>query len=125
MNPEYRNKKIENKIRGLISEGLQKIKVPEIDALKSYIVISRVLVSKDKRFADVFVSYIGDADSRKRAVELLEKYKGFFRKYIAQNLRIYTTPELRFKEDIGIEESIRINKLLDEISKNNKNISDK
>ncbi|ANQ54351.1 ribosome-binding factor A [Thermosipho sp. 1063] len=126
MNPEYRNMKIENRIRELISEGLRKIKVPEFDAIRSYIVISRVIISKDKKYADVYVSYIGSAEDRKKAVELLVKYKGFFRKYVAKNLRIYTTPELRFKEDIGIEESVKINKLLDEISsKNNKDISDK
>jgi ribosome-binding factor A len=58
-------------------------------------------------------------------VELLEKYKGYFRTFVAKNVRLYTAPELRFKEDKGIEESVRINKLLDEImSKEDENGSD-
>ncbi|ACJ76214.1 ribosome-binding factor A [Thermosipho africanus Ob7] len=125
MRPEYRNKKIEAYIRELIAQAIQKIKEPEFEYLKDYIVISRVLISKDRRFADVFVSVIGNSEQRKKAVELLEKYKGYFRTFVAKNVRLYTAPELRFKEDKGIEESVRINKLLDEImSKEDENGSD-
>ncbi|MDK2886098.1 MAG: ribosome-binding factor [Thermosipho sp. (in: thermotogales)] len=118
MKPEYRNKKIEAHIRNLISEALQKIKEPEFDPVRNFITVSRVEISKDKRYADVYISYLGDSETRKKVVELMQKYKGYFRTYVAKNTRLYVAPELRFKEDKGIEASVKINKLLDEISKN-------
>ena len=95
MKPEYRNKKIEAHIRNLIAEAIQKIKEPEFDSIRDYIIISRVLISKDKRYADVFVSAIGDSEKRKKAVNLLENFKGYFRTYVAKNIRLYVAPELR------------------------------
>ncbi|MBO8160308.1 MAG: 30S ribosome-binding factor RbfA [Thermosipho sp. (in: Bacteria)] len=120
MKPDYRNKKIEAHIRNLIAEALKKIKQPEFDEIKDFTIISRVEISKDKRYADVFVSYIGNDEMRKKAVELMKNFKGYFRTYVAKNTRLYVAPELRFIEDKGIEASVKINKLLDEISKEKK-----
>jgi len=117
MRPEYRNKKIEAYIRNLISEALQKIKEPEFDEVRNFITVSRVEISKDKRYADVYISYIGDSKTRQKVVELMKKFKGYFRTYVAKNTRLYVAPELRFKEDKGIEASVKMNKLLDEILK--------
>jgi ribosome-binding factor A len=117
MRPEYRNKKIEAHIRNLISEALQKIKQPEFDEVRNLITVSRVEISKDKRYADIYISYIGDSETRQKVVELMQKFKGYFRTYVAKNTRLYVAPELRFKEDKGIEASVKMNKLLDEILK--------
>ncbi|SHH20249.1 30S ribosome-binding factor RbfA [Thermosipho atlanticus] len=124
MRPEYRNKKIEAHIRNLIAEALQKIKEPDFDEIKDFIIVSRVEISKDKRYADVYISYIGNDEMRKKAVDMMKEYKGYFRTYVAKNTRLYVAPELRFIEDKGIEASVKINKLLDEISQNEKNKSD-
>jgi ribosome-binding factor A len=117
MRPEYRNKRIEAHIRNLISEALQKIKQPEFDEVRNLITVSRVEISKDKRYADIYISYIGDSETRQKVVELMQKFKGYFRTYVAKNTRLYVAPELRFKEDKGIEASVKMNKLLDEILK--------
>jgi len=74
-----------------------------------------VEVSKDKRYADIFVSVLGDENKRKEVVEYLESKKGYFRTYVAKDIRMYVAPELRFKEDKGIEATVRIAQLLDSI----------
>ncbi|QTA37828.1 30S ribosome-binding factor RbfA [Thermosipho ferrireducens] len=116
MKPEYRKKKLEEQIRNLIFEALRRLKEPEVENFKDFVVVSRVELSKDKRYADIFISYIGNSEMREKAVKFMKDRKGYFRTFVAKNTRLYVAPEIRFYEDKGIETSIRINKLLDEIS---------
>ena len=113
MNPEYRKSMLESEIPKRLSEAVSLLRDPRIK--KEFITISRVELSKDKRYADIYVSFLGSAEERKETVELLNHAKGFFRTYLAKNLRIYTAPEVRFHEDKGIESSVRVNKLLNEL----------
>lgn len=69
-------------------------------------------LSKDKRYADVYVSFLGTPEERKETVEILNRAKGFFRTFIAKNLRLYVAPEIRFYEDKGIEASVKVHQLL-------------
>ncbi len=113
MNPEYRRSMLESEIQKLLSEAVGMLRDPRIK--KEFVTVSYVVLSKDKRYADVYVSYLGTAEDRKKTVELLNRAKGFFRTYLAKNLRIYTAPEVRFHEDKGIESSVRVNQLLKEL----------
>ncbi|ABS60267.1 MULTISPECIES: 30S ribosome-binding factor RbfA [Fervidobacterium] len=120
MKQEYKLKMLESEIRKVLSEALMEMKDPNIDPMKSLITISRVEVSKDKRYADVYVSVLGDEAKRKDVVNYFEQKKGYFRTYVAKNIRMYTAPELRFKEDKGIEATVRIGQLLDSIKESQK-----
>ncbi|MGC8820980.1 MAG: 30S ribosome-binding factor RbfA [Fervidobacterium sp.] len=120
MKQEYKLRMLESEIRKVLSEALIEMKDPKIDPVKSLVTISRVEVSKDKRYADVYVSVLGDESKRKEIVEYFEEKKGYFRTYIAKNIRMYTAPELSFKEDKGIEATVRIGRLLDSIKETKK-----
>jgi len=109
----HRKEMLESEIQKLLSEALMESKDPRIR--NELISFTMVRLSKDKRYADVYVSVLGDDEERKATLELLEKAKGFFRSYVARNLRIYTVPEIRFKEDKGIEASVRIHKILEDL----------
>ncbi|ODN30887.1 30S ribosome-binding factor RbfA [Fervidobacterium thailandense] len=124
MKQEYKLKMLESEIRKVISEALLEMKDENLENIKSLITISRVEVSKDKRYADVFVSFLGDEQKRKEVVKYLESKKGYFRTYVAKNIRMYTAPEIRFKEDKGLEATVRIGQLLDSIKESGKS-SDK
>ncbi|ABV33935.1 MULTISPECIES: 30S ribosome-binding factor RbfA [Pseudothermotoga] len=113
MRPDYRKAMLESEIMKLITEALREAKDPKISG--QIITISRVELSNDKRFADVYVSAMGDKDERVKTVEYLDKIKGYFRTYLANNLDLYTAPQIRFKEDPGIEASVRIQELLNKI----------
>jgi len=114
----YRKEMLESEILKLLSEALTEMKDPRIE--KEKISFTRVLLSNDKRFADVFVSVLGKEEDIDKTLEILEKAKGFFKGYIGKNIRIYTIPEIRFKKDRGIERSIRIQQILEEIKKGEK-----
>lgn len=79
--------------------------------------IVRVELSKDKRYAVIYISVIGDDEKKRKLVETLNRDKGLFRTAIAKEIRLFKAPEIRFKEDIGIEASLRIAQLLDQIEK--------
>jgi ribosome-binding factor A len=115
MKQEYKLKMLESELRKVLAEALMEMKDPYIDTVRSLITFSRVEVSKDKRYADIFVSVLGDENKRKEVVEYLESKKGYFRTFVAKNIRMYVAPELRFKEDKGIEATVRIAQLLDSI----------
>ncbi len=113
MHPLYRKAMIESEIQKLLVEALQEMKDPRLK--KEFVTFSRVELSKDRRYADVYVSFLGTPEERQKTVELLNKAKGFFRTYVAKNLRLYVTPEIRFYEDKGIESSVRVHQLLNQL----------
>ena len=113
MNPMYRKSMLESEIQKLISEAISMMRDPRVK--KEFVTVSRVELSKDKRYADIYISYLGSPEERKEIVEIFNKAKGFFRTHVAKNLRIYVAPEIRFYEDKGIESSVRVNQLLKEL----------
>ena len=113
----YRKEMLESEIQKLLSEALMESKDPRIKG--ELVSFTMVRLSNDKRYADVYVSVLGDEEERRTILNLLEKAKGFFRSYVAKNLRIYSVPEIRFKEDKGIEASVRIHKILEELGYGN------
>lgn len=125
MKQEYKLKMLESELRKVLAEALMEMKDTYIDPIKSLITISRVEVSKDKRYADIYVSVLGDDKKRTEVVSYLEEKKGYFRTYVAKNIRMYVAPELRFKEDKGIEATVRIGQLLDSIKESQKDTDNK
>jgi|YelNats1bottle14_1022556.scaffolds.fasta_scaffold00355_6 ribosome-binding factor A len=125
MKQEYKLKMLESELRKVLSEALMEMKDEYIDNVKSLITFSRVEVSKDKRYADIYVSVLGDDNKRKEILEYIESKKGYFRTFVAKNIRMYIAPELRFKDDRGIEATVRIGQLLDSIKENKTNDDNK
>jgi len=125
MKQEYKLKMLESELRKVLSEALLEMKDEYIDNVKSFITFSRVEVSKDKRYADIYVSVLGDDNKRKEILEYIESKKGYFRTFVAKNIRMYTAPELRFKEDKGIEATVKIGQLLDSIKESKKSDDNK
>jgi ribosome-binding factor A len=110
---EYRTERlgqlIQEKISALVIEG--RIKDPRVNPLIS---ITRVEVSRDLSYADVYVSTIKSEGSRKQAAEGLNSAAGFIQSRL--KLRVRRTPRLRFHEDPGISESFDIVKKIEALS---------
>ena len=118
MKPDYRKAMLESEIVKLISEALREAKDPKLK--DRIITVSRAELSADMRFVDVYVSSIGDEVERKGLVEHLNKIKGYFRTYLANNLDLFVAPQVRFKEDTGIEASVRVQELLNKLKEEKK-----
>ncbi|WP_289058782.1 30S ribosome-binding factor RbfA [uncultured Mesotoga sp.] len=122
MASSYRKEMLESEIKKVLTVTLSSY-TSYNDSL-GMVSIVRVELTKDKRFATVFVSLMGPDESKKKLVKRLNEDKGIFRTAIAKNIRLFKAPEIRFKEDIGIEASLRVAQLLKKIERERTNTKD-
>jgi ribosome-binding factor A len=101
---------IQEKIGALIAEG--KIKDPRVNPFLS---ISRVSVSRDFSWADVYVSTYKETNLAK-GVEGLQSAAGFIQTCLAKEIKIRQTPRLRFHEDNSIREGFDMVKKIESLS---------
>ncbi|MDK2945262.1 30S ribosome-binding factor RbfA [Geotoga petraea] len=114
---EFRKKMIESEIMKLFNKSYYTLRDPE---LKGHMVNTNyVKLAKDKSYVDVYVSAL-DGDMEK-IVKKLNKAQGFFRKIIAENIRMFKVPEVRFHIDQGLQASVKVHKLLDSIEYSDEN----
>lgn len=104
-------RQIQEKIGALILEG--RIKDPRVHFLLS---ITRVRVSRDLAFADVYVSNIRERGGLARAVEGLQSAAGFIQTELASFMRIRKIPHLRFHADTGIREGFDLVKKIEHLT---------
>ncbi len=116
MSKIFRKEMIESDIRKILSDALRELKNENLP--KELFSFTRVTLSKDKRYADIYVSILPPSkgeETRESLFDQFAKYKGYFRKFLAQNTRMYTVPELKMILDKGIEQSVRMQQLLDSL----------
>jgi ribosome-binding factor A len=77
--------------------------------------VTRVELSPDLRCARVAVSVMGSAEEQQRTLEGLASAKSFVRREVAQRMGLKRAPEIHFVMDAGIQESLKIEGLLDKL----------
>ncbi len=109
----HKLERIEASIKRIIAEVLNReMKDPRLTMTS----VTRVELSRDKKYAKIYVSFLADEEKKDELMALLNEHaNGFIRTYLSQHLHLYTTPELKFVFDKGIEASIRMQKILSEI----------
>lgn len=114
---KYRTERIANliqeKIGTLILDGC--IKDPRVD---SFLSVTRVDVSKDLSYADVFVSGYKSQSELVTSVAGLSSAAGYIQSLLAASMHIRATPRLRFHADTGIQEAFVLNQKIDALVKN-------
>lgn len=110
--------RINDEILREISQILNyEVKDPRINAMTSVI---RVDTTQDLKYCKVYVSVYGNDEDKASVMQGLKNANGFIRHLIAERINLRYTPELIFKLDDSVEYSVRMNKLIDEISKASK-----
>ncbi len=79
-----------------------------------FVTVTSVETSPDLRTAKVFVSVLGDEDSRTETLAALRSSHGVLQTRIAAETRMKRTPTLSFHYDDTIEQGVRISRLLEE-----------
>jgi ribosome-binding factor A len=114
---EFRTERVgrlmQEKIGALIVEG--KIKDPRVNPFLS---ITRVSVSKDLVWAEVYVSTFKSEGNLARGVEGLRSAAGFIQAQLASVMRIRQTPRLRFHEDLSLKEGFENVKKIEDLNIN-------
>lgn len=100
-----------------LSQILQtELKDPRI----GFITVTGVDVTNDLSLAKVFLSVLGTEEQKTETLKSIERAKGFIRSELSKRIRLRVTPELVFKFDASIDYGSRIEKLLNQISDEDK-----
>ena len=102
------SEEIKRELSDLIRYQLKDPRLPD------FVSITAVRVTRDLRYAKVYVSVFGDDDKKNGAIAALRSASGFIRHEIGQRLNIRYTPEFSFVLDDSIEKGMYISKLIDE-----------
>ena len=113
MSKEYARKQ---RVAKLLKEEISRLLQREVkDVRVGSVVISEVDVTRDMRYATVYVQVPGDEDRKKQAIEGLASAAGFMRTRLGRELRVRRAPELRFEIDRTHERAMRIHELLSKV----------
>lgn len=108
----HRSNRVAEEIKKEMTQILRsEFKDPRI----GFITVTGAEVTPDIRYAKIFVSVMGDDESKVQSMQALEKAKGFVRTELGKRIRLRYTPEISFKIDSSIEYGARIMKLLNEV----------
>lgn len=111
----YKPRRLSEDIRRIISGKIRDLKDPRINN-NGMITIVRCDVSNDISYCKVYVSSYEGFEKAKEAVKGFESASGFLKREISNVLRLRKCPELEFVADNSMEHSIKINKILKEVS---------
>ncbi|MEM6520576.1 MAG: 30S ribosome-binding factor RbfA [Cyanobacteria bacterium P01_C01_bin.70] len=78
--------------------------------------VTDVEVSGDLQHAKVFVSIYGTEAARTETMAGLMAATKFVRRELGQRIRLRRTPEILFREDLGVERGTRVISLMNQIS---------
>ncbi|MDP8234113.1 MAG: 30S ribosome-binding factor RbfA [Candidatus Saelkia tenebricola] len=105
-----------DKISQQLKKAISRILLLEVkDSRIGFVTITQVRVSSDLKIAKVYYTLLEGNVKKKDAHEGLERASGYIRKLVAGRMKMRFTPEIKFYFDDTIEESIRIEKILDEL----------
>ncbi|WP_067617566.1 30S ribosome-binding factor RbfA [Dissulfuribacter thermophilus] len=114
VNPYPRSNRVKELIHFEVSEMLQReVKDPRLQGM---VTIVEVEVTKDLRKAKIFVSVYGATDTRQKAMEGLNRAKGFIRHELWKRLDMKRVPEIEFVLDERVDHALKIERLLRERS---------
>jgi ribosome-binding factor A len=110
---------IREKISGLIAEGRIKDK-----RVSSFLSITRVTVSRDLSYAEVYVSNIRTGANIEQGARGLQSAAGFIQSCLGASMHIKKIPRLRFHADTSIREGFDMIKKIEELSAGGTDASD-
>ena len=114
--------RISEEVRKVVSETIGNgLKDPRINPMTT---VTKVEVTRDLRYARIYVSVLGDSKEKDETIKGLENAKGFLRREISSKIDLRYTPEPMFFLDESIEKGIYMSKLIDEVNKDTKNKED-
>ena len=92
------------------------LKEPSVTGMVS---VTKVKVTPDLKYAKVSVSIL-NSKNIKETLAGLKKSSGFLRSELAKRINLRNTPELVFELDESLEYGARIDKIINDLKKDNK-----
>ena len=84
--------------------------------MSSFASVVSVNVTKDLKYAKVYVSVMGSEEEKQNTLKALKSATGYIKKEIASRLNLRIVPEPSFVLDTSIDYGMHINELLNKIN---------
>lgn len=106
------------------SEQLKKSLIREInniiyrkinDPRIKFVTITRIKVSSDLKYADIFVTIFNDEAQQKKALKGLKNATNFIRGELGKDLKLRYVPKIKFKIDEDLEHQYKLLKIVTEV----------
>lgn len=112
------NKKRTARISSEVKREISKIIMDDLNdprlSKESMVSVTDVEVTNDLSYADVYISVLGDNNTKDEVMEALNQAKGYIKILIGERMRLRSMPEFRFKFDNSIERGAYMDKLIAE-----------
>jgi len=110
--PFKRADRVSEAIKREISVMLtQEIKDPGIH----FVTVTTVETADDLRHSRIFVSILGDEETRKESMAGLERAKGYIRRELGKRLQLRYTPDIHFNLDKSLDHAMKIKGILNKL----------
>jgi ribosome-binding factor A len=104
-------RRVDEAVREVLSDAIATdLKDPRV----GFVTVTAVKTSRDLRHARVYVSVLGDEDTRVATLAGLRSAHGFLQGAISRELKLKHTPTLTFEYDETVERAARLTQLLDQ-----------
>jgi len=108
-----RIRRVDEAVRAVLGDAISKdLQDPRV----GFVTVTHVKTSPDLRHARVYVSVLGDEQTRADSLEGLRSAHGFLQSLLASELRLKHTPTLTFRYDDSVDRGMRITELIDTVS---------
>jgi len=103
-------RRVDGTVRAVLSDAIAtQLKDPRV----GFVTVTAVKTSPDLRHASVYVSVLGDDETREQSMLGLRSAQGFLQRLLASELTLKHTPTLSFAYDDSVDRGMRINELLE------------
>jgi len=110
-----RTDRLNSLLKEVISEVIRRdVRNPHVAEL---VTVTRVQITKDLHYAKVYISVIGSDQAKTETLAALQSAAGFIAVNSAKKVVMRYFPELTFKLDDSVDKHMRIEELLQKISK--------
>lgn len=93
------------------------VKDPRVGVMTS---VTGVDVATDLKTCKVYISVLGDDETKEQTKKALEGAEGFIRSTLASNLNLRNTPKLTFIIDDSIEYGVNMSGMIDKVVGNDR-----
>jgi ribosome-binding factor A len=108
---EGRMRRVDEAVRAVLTDAISRhLQDPRV----GFVTVTGVKTSSDLRQARVFVSVLGDEQTRAASLEGLRSAQGFLQARVGAELTLKHTPTLTFEYDWSVDRGMRISELVSE-----------
>lgn len=109
--------RLNEEVKKIISDIIRnQLRNPAISSLTSVVAVD---ITRDLRYATVYISVLGNNSEKEETIKALEKSAGYVRREIGKQIKVRYTPEVIFKLDESIEKGIEMYNKISKITKDN------